>query len=165
MCLPPSPTGSRRGHKGPKKGVGPIEAGQLGIYDRLHPCYTVFHPEHETFSNRWTECDPDYGTFCVAYRRDMAQYGSNLGLEGKPDTPENTSPVSMLPWTGVHGFNLNLQKGYDFLLPILTMGKYQEETGRTLLPLAVQVHRGVCDGFHLCRFVNDWQERLDGTRE
>ncbi len=93
----------------------------------------------------------------------MAQYGSNSGLEGKLGTPENTFPVSMLPWASFQGFNLNLQKDYDFLLPIFTMGKYQEENGRPLLPLAVQVHHGECDGFHLCRFVNGLQELLDRT--
>lgn len=137
-------------------------AGRLGIYDCLHPCYTVFHPESETFSNLWTAYDPDYETFCAACRRDMEEYGNNPGLEGKPGTPENTFPVSMLPWAGFTGFHLNLQKGYDYLLPIFTMGKYCREGGRTLLPLAVQVHHAVCDGFHLCRFVNGLQERLDG---
>lgn len=137
-------------------------AGQLGIYDRMHPCYTVFHPESETFSNLWTEYDPDYETFCASYLRDVAEYGKNPGMEGKPGTPENTFPVSMLPWASFHGFNLNLQKGYDFLLPIFTMGKYHEEGGKLLLPLAVQVHHGVCDGFHLCRFVNSLQQWLEG---
>ncbi len=139
-------------------------AGQLGIYDCLHPCYTVFHPESETFSNLWTEYSSDYETFCAAWRRDTAQYGDRPGMEGKPGTPENTFPVSMLPWAGFEGFNLNLQKGYDFLLPIFTMGKYQTENGKTLLPLAVQVHHAVCDGFHLCRFVNGLQERLNEAR-
>lgn len=34
--------------------------------------------------------------------------------------------------------------------------------GRVLLPLAVQVHHGVCDGFHTCRLVNELQQLLDG---
>ena len=139
------------------------KAGQLGIYDRMHPCYTVFHPECETFSNLWTEYDPDYETFCASYQRDMAEYGNNPGLEGKPGTPENTFPVSMIPWASFQGFNLNLQNGYDFLLPIFTMGKFYESDGKMLLPLAVQVHHAVCDGFHLCSFVNSLQARLDGT--
>lgn len=139
-------------------------AGQLGIYDRMHPCYTIFHKESETFSNLWTEYTPDYEAFCEAYRLDMAQYGRNPGMEAKPGTPENTFPVSMLPWASFEGFNLNLQKGYDYLLPIFTMGRYQETGGKTLLPLAVQVHHAVCDGFHLCRFVNGLQARLDGTQ-
>ena len=136
--------------------------GQLGVYDQMHPCYTIFHKESETFSNLWTEYTPDYEAFCQAYQRDMAEYGGNLGMEAKPGTPENTFPVSMLPWASFEGFNLNLQKGYDYLLPIFTMGRYYEENGRTLLPLAVQVHHGVCDGFHLCRFVSGLQARLGG---
>lgn len=135
-------------------------AGRLGVYDRMHPCYTIFHKESETFSNLWTEYTPDYEAFCEAYRRDMAEYGGNPGMEAKPGTPENTFPVSMLPWASFEGFNLNLQKGYDFLLPIFTMGKYYDEGDKILLPLAVQVHHAVCDGFHLCRFVNGLQDRL-----
>ena len=30
-----------------------------------------------------------------------------------------------------------------------------------LMPLAVQVHHAVCDGFHLCQLVNELQARLD----
>ena len=67
----------------------------------------------------------------------------------------------MVPWASFEGFNLNLQKGYDYLLPIFTIGRYREEGERTLLPLAAQVHHGVCDGFHLCRFLNDVQELLN----
>lgn len=66
----------------------------------------------------------------------------------------------MIPWTTFEGFNLNLQKGYEYLLPIFTMGKYYEENNRYWLPLAVQVHHGVCDGFHVCRFINELQELL-----
>ena len=136
--------------------------GRLGVYDQIHPCYTIFHKENSTFSNLWTEYTPNYEAFCEAYRKDMAQYGPNLGLEAKPNLPPNTFPVSMLPWASFEGFNLNLQKGYDYLLPIFTMGKYFEEGDKTLLPLAIQVHHAVCDGFHLCRFVCGLQERLDG---
>ena len=136
--------------------------GRLGVYDQIHPCYTIFYKENSTFSNLWTEYTPNYEAFCEAYRKDMAQYGPNLGLEAKPNLPPNTFPVSMLPWASFEGFNLNLQKGYDYLLPIFTMGKYFEEGDKTLLPLAIQVHHAVCDGFHLCRFVCGLQERLDG---
>lgn len=43
-----------------------------------------------------------------------------------------------------------------------TLGKYYEEDGKILLPLAVQVHHAVCDGFHICRFVNELQELING---
>ena len=66
-----------------------------------------------------------------------------------------------IPCTYSMTVNLNLQKGYSYLIPIFTLGKYYEEDGRIVLPLAVQVHHAVCDGFHICRFVNELQELIN----
>lgn len=137
------------------------EAGEPGIYDRMLPCYTVFHRDSETFSNIWTEYDPDFTRFLHHYEQDLQTYGSLPGMEPKPHTPGNTFPVSMVPWASFEGINLNLRNGYDYLLPIFTMGRYYTEQDRCLLPLAVQVHHAVCDGFHLCRFVTELQALLD----
>lgn len=136
--------------------------GVPGVFSEMHPCYTVFHEDSETFSNLWTEYTPDYEAFCRACRQDMEQFGANKTMNAKPGAPENTFPVSMIPWTTFEGFNLNLRHGYDYLLPIFTMGRFFEQDGRVLLPLAVQVNHAVCDGFHVCRFINELQSALDG---
>lgn len=137
------------------------EQGEVGIYREMIPSYTVFHKDSETFSELWTEYTADYETFCKAYEADMQRYGAQKGLIGKPDVPKNIFTVSMIPWVTFDGFNLNLQRGYDYLIPIFTMGKYYHENGRTLLPLAIQVHHAVCDGFHVCRFINELQELIN----
>lgn len=135
---------------------------ELGVYDEMLPCYTIFHKDTETFSNLWTVYCKDYEEFYKMYENDLRQYGNQKGMFGKPDVPDNCFTVSMIPWVSFEGFNLNLQKGYDYLLPIFTMGKYYEENGRILLPLAIQVHHAVCDGFHVCRFINELQELING---
>ena len=134
---------------------------ELGVYDEMLPCYTIFHKDTETFSNLWTVYCKDYEEFYKMYENDLRQYGNQKGMFGKPDVPDNCFTVSMIPWVSFERFNLNLQKGYDYLLPIFTMGKYYEENGRILLPLAIQVHHAVCDGFHLCRFINELQELIN----
>lgn len=136
--------------------------GQLGSFDEMLPCYTVFHKDTETFSNIWTQYFEDYYDFCEEYKKDIEKYSGVKKMMAKPDIPENSFSVSMIPWTTFDGFNLNLQKGYDYLLPIFTMGKYYEENGKVILPLAIQVHHAVCDGFHVCRFVNELQELING---
>lgn len=82
-------------------------------------------------------------------------------MNAKPNTPENTFPISMIPWTSFEGFNLNLKNGYDYLLLIFTMGKYYYENDKIILPLSIQVHHAVCDGFHTCRFLNELQEMIN----
>ncbi len=135
--------------------------GQIGIFEELSPCYTVFHKDTETFSNIWTEYDDDYETFYKEYQKDIEEFGSVNQMEAKPNTPNNTFPVSMIPWETFEGYNLNLQKGYDYLLPIFTIGKYYEENGKYILPLAIQVHHSVCDGFHVCRFINELKTLIE----
>lgn len=137
------------------------QSGELGIYDEMIPSYTIFHKNTETFSDIWTAYMPDFETFVAAYENDMQRYGSNHGMIGKPDVPENAFTVSMIPWSTFESFNLNLQKGYDYLIPIFTMGKYYKEDEKIILPLAIQVHHAVCDGFHICRFVNELQELIN----
>ena len=134
--------------------------GKIALFADMVPSYTVFHKDTETFSNLWTEYSEDYETFCSRYEEDLRKFGNTEGFLGKPNVPENSFTVSMLPWTSFDGFNLHIN-GFTYLLPIFTMGKYYEEGGGIWLPLAVQVHHAVCDGFHVCRFINDLQAKLD----
>lgn len=136
-------------------------SGSPGIFGEMHPSYTIFHPETQTFSNPWTKYDPDFDAFCAAYEKDLAVYGKAEGFSPKPGMPKNTFCVSMIPWISFEGFQLNLQKGYDSLLPIFTMGRFYTEGEKTILPLAMQVHHAVCDGFHACRFLKTLQELVN----
>lgn len=141
------------------------ENGQVGVFSEMMPCYTIFHKDTQTFSNLWTAYTADYTEFCARYREDMERYSNTEGMMAKPNPPENTFPVSMIPWTTFEGFNLNLKNGYDYLLPIFTFGKYQQDNGRYYIPLSVQVHHAVCDGFHTSRFINELQELIDTLGE
>ena len=135
-------------------------SGELGIYGDIIPCYTVFHKDSETFSNIWTPFSEDYAVFCRSDEQDLARYGHIHSMMAKPDMPENVFFVSMVPWESFDGFHLNLQKGFESLLPIFTFGRFYQKEGRWLIPLSVQVHHAVCDGFHTCRFVSELRELL-----
>ena len=100
--------------------------------------------------------------FLKNYNEDISLYGGCHDMDAKPNVPENNFPVFMIPWSSFDGFNLNLQRGYGYPIPIFTMGRYYEEKGRYLMPLSVQVHHAVCDGFHLCRFLDDLQLLING---
>ena len=134
--------------------------GEIGIYDQLNPSYTIFHKDSETFSNLWTEYSDDYEEFYQSYLKDQKDYGHIKKMQAKPNPPDNLYTVSMIPWESFESFNLNLQKGYDYLLPIFTLGKYYQEDGKYILPLAIQVHHAVCDGFHVARFLEELRDLL-----
>ncbi len=136
----------------------------MGYFDEMLPSYTVFNPETETFTSIWSNVPKKYEDFYDIYKSDVATFCKNKGVVGKPDMPENVFNVSMIPWMSFEGFNLNLQKGYDYLLPIFTFGKYFFENEKCVLPLSIQVHHAVCDGFHVCRLVQELQDFINSLR-
>ena len=73
--------------------------------------------------------------------------------------------ISAVPWASFRSLHLELPEANDYLLPIFTLGRYRKENGRTLLPLAMQVHHGVTDGFHVGRFFNRLQAWADSAPE
>lgn len=137
------------------------ENGVLGFFDIVHPAYTLFHKENETFSGIWSEYTPDFTSFCGNYAADVTAYGNIMKYQAKPDCPPNIFYVSMLPWIHFSSFDLNLEQGHNYLMPIFTLGKYITDNGKTLLPFAALVHHAVCDGWHVSKFINELQQNID----
>lgn len=133
------------------------EEGELGYYDKINPNYTIFHKNEETFSSIWTEYNEDFNVFLQNYLADMDKYSNDLRMSPKEGIA-NQFNFSSIPWTSFTGFNLNLQKGYNYLAPIITIGKYYKENEKILLPLAIQVNHAVCDGFHVARLINELEK-------
>lgn len=131
--------------------------GKLGIWEKVHPCYAVFHKDDETFSNIWTAWNEDLRSFVSNFKSDNEKYGKLRGLFTKPDMPENIFTVSCLPWSTFTAFNINVFGEGNYLAPIFTLGKYYGANSRILMPLSIQVHHAVCDGFHVCRFLEELQ--------
>lgn len=134
--------------------------GTLVLYQKLLPCFTVFHQSTKTFSNIWTEFCDDYAVFYRNYTEDIARFGSAQTMMAKPNPPENIFTVSMIPWVSFEGFNLMVQS-FSYLLPIFTLGKYLRTGTQYLIPLAVQVHHAVCDGYHASCFIQDLQQEIN----
>jgi chloramphenicol O-acetyltransferase type A len=67
----------------------------------------------------------------------------------------------MIPWLEFTAFNVNVFNEGTFLLPIFTMGKFFDRNSKRFLPLAVQFHHAVCDGYHIGLFVETLQAYID----
>lgn len=135
--------------------------GNVGYFDEMNPSYTIFHKDSSTFSSLWTHYDNDYKLFLDNYLVDIKSFGNTKKIFPKPNEPSNTFPISMIPWTQFTSFNLNLEKGYKYLLPIFTMGKFYKKENKTFLPTTIQVHHAVCDGYHVSKFIDDLQLEIN----
>ncbi|WP_020575978.1 type A chloramphenicol O-acetyltransferase [Actinopolymorpha alba] len=129
--------------------------GEPAIWDGLHPAFTVFNDANETFSCVWARFDDDFGRFHDEAAELLLKHRYATSMFPQGSLPPNVFDVSSLPWTDFTGFTLQIAKGWAHFQPIFTLGRYIERAGRTLLPLAVQIHHAAADGFHTARLIND----------
>lgn len=141
----------------PEFRMGLTANGLPGYWSELNPSYTVFNSRTKTFSSIWTQYYYDFHVFYLSCIRDIEKYGRSTSFSPKGPAPDNTFPVSSIPWINFSAFNLNIYAEETYLLPIFTLGKYIEKNGKTLLPLTIQVHHAACDGYHIGQFIENLQ--------
>lgn len=132
--------------------------GQFGYWETLSPLYTIFDKETQQFSTIATDYSRDFDTFKRNYLADLAMFSNTGKLFPQKSLPENVINISMIPWTTFTGFNLNVNNGQNYLLPIVTGGKFTFQDDKIFLPISLQVHHAVCDGFHAAKFLNQFEE-------
>lgn len=137
----------------------------LGYWDEVNPSYTISNKSSETFSSIWTTYNQDFSLFYDSCIKDIDKYSQSVCLMPKPDEPANSFTISSLPWVNFAGFNINVFNEGNYLPPIFTMGKFIETDGRVLMPVSIQVHHAVCDGFHVGQFINSLQELVFNFEE
>lgn len=67
--------------------------------------------------------------------------------------------MTALPWLAFTAFNHARGEGDD--RPKMAFGRFTEQTGRLLMPVAVDVHHALCDGVHVGSFFRQFQANLD----
>lgn len=136
--------------------------GNLGYWEEVVPCYTLFHDRSKTFTDIWSDYDADVYTFYHTVTADMQRYKDVSGvIKARPDQPPNFCPVSALPWLNFTSFAQDTYTENNFLFPLIKFGKYVPESIKTIIPVAISVSHAVADGYHTCKLINDMQAIAD----
>lgn len=138
--------------------------GAPAVWDVVHPAFTVFNPDRETFGCVWTRYNDDFEAFHQTGAGLLAEYRHATSFFPQGELPPNTFDVSSVPWASFTGFTLNIDGGSEHLAPIFTLGRYVRREGRVMLPLAIQVHHAAADGFHVSRLVRELEELIADPR-
>lgn len=137
--------------------------GNLIRWDSISPSYTIFNRDDECFSKFATEYTDDIFEFYQRTVDDQRKYQEERAIIG--NQPQNFFDVSCLPWVKYKHFDVHVFDEGKFLAPVLTWGKYEAQNGNALMPLTMNIHHAVADGFHLSRFFNEVQELIDSYVE
>lgn len=136
--------------------------GDLIRWEFISPSYVDFHKEDQRFTKLATAFSEDLFEFHARFMADQEKYKDLRAFA--EDQPPNFFDVSCLPWVRYQHFDVHVFDEGKFLAPVVTWGKYELEQGKYVMPLTMNLHHAVADGFHISRFFIETQELMDSLR-
>lgn len=132
--------------------------GNLIRWDFISPSYADFHREDENFTKLVTQYSDDLFEFHARYMDDQEKYKAVRAIA--EHQPPNFFDVSCMPWVRYQHFDVHVFDEGKFFAPVITWGKYEAEQGKIVMPLTMNIHHAVADGFHFSRFFNEVEELI-----
>ena len=133
---------------------------QLRLYDKLNPRQYVFHEDTETITVVYSEYYEDYKTFYDNAKADLdkAKATHDYGLD--EDSHPNWFDASSFPWLSFDSMTVELPDGYLYFNPIVNWGKFREENGRLMMPVAIRLNHASADGFLAATFYRTLEKEI-----
>jgi chloramphenicol O-acetyltransferase type A len=140
--------------------------GRIGYWDQVNAHYTVLRTNsNHLFTHQRTFYTDDFSSFYHNFLADkeQAEAGDSLYFDKSQDM--DNVHISIMPNT--HYSALAYSKPASFTkyqtpdtsyIPFIMIGKYQEENGRMRMPVTVEFHHVVNDGYHAETFFHKLEE-------
>jgi len=134
-----------------------LQGKEVWEYETINSGITILK-EDETFMYCTVAYHKELADFIEQSQQAIAAQKAARGFV--PHTQPNVIYVSSLPWISFTSVQHAHQQHRGDSIPRFVFGKYFEQGDRLLLPLAVEVHHALADGFHVGQFFEQLQEKL-----
>jgi chloramphenicol O-acetyltransferase type A len=135
---------------------------QVVVFDAIHAGATVGRDDG-TFGFIFVHFTQNFKAFNAELRNEIDAVKNSTGLRlNDDDIKKDLIRHSTVPWnsfTGLlHPTNLDRTES----VPKITFGRFKIRDNRKYLPVSVEAHHGLVDGFHLAKYLEEFQKQLDG---
>ncbi len=122
---------------------------EVVLHDAVHPSFTVLGAEN-TFSYCTHDYQPALADFLQRNQLEMQQAlaSPSLASEGRDDLIY----LSCIPWVKFTSISHAMPLMPTDSVPRFSWGKYQKQNNSVTMPLSVQVHHALVDGYDVGQF-------------
>jgi chloramphenicol O-acetyltransferase type A len=128
-------------------------------FDTIHIGSTVFRP-NKTFSFAHFPFKDSLQDFCLQSDKIAKKQIETGGMEDPPGML-NVVYYSVVPWVHFMGLKHPRKKDQNDSVPRIVFGKYIEHNGKWMMPVSVDVHHALADGYHVGQYFIEFQQRID----
>jgi len=128
-----------------------IRGEEVVEHERVQPSFTVPTETSDVFSFCTVAYDPDREVFIQRALQTIERMKTDPSFEDE-EGRDDFLFMSAIPWVSFTGLSHAMHYSPADSVPRISWGKYFEQNGRTLMPLAVQAHHAVVDGSDMGRY-------------
>ncbi len=138
-----------------------IEEDNVYLYDTIHASPTIGRDDH-TFGFSFMKFEQDFDIFQTNAIKQIEIIKNSTGLCYTDDTQRiDTIHCSSIPWYNFTGLTHARHFKFKDSVPKISYGKYTKVTSKLNLPVAINVHHGLCDGYHVGQYLEEFQRLLN----
>ena len=138
-----------------------IEQGKVYIYDRIHASATLGRKD-TTFAFSFIPYHDELSVFEQHAQKEIEEVKNSSGLRFNEDARRpDTIHYSSIPWVQFTGLSHAQNLKHDDSVPKISFGKLVEKNHKKLMPVSVHIHHALADGYHVGKFLKEFQQRLD----
>lgn len=135
-----------------------IEEDKVVCYDNVGAGPTIFR-EDETYGCGYYPYNEDIHEFMKQAKAENERVRAEKGLKF-PHSEEDIIHYSTVPWADFTAVNHALNFCTARSIPKITFGKFTHDGDKMWMPVDVHANHSLMDGFHVGKFVEQFQELL-----
>lgn len=138
-----------------------IEDDKVFIYDKIHPFSTVLNDDN-TFNFCEFNYINNYSKFHISSEKFVEEIKTKKELDPKPRL--DVIHYTVIPWISLTSMSHARNYGNSDSIPKIVFGKYFEENGKMMMPISVEVHHSLVDGYHVGQFLQKFRENIVNSK-
>ncbi len=134
---------------------------QVVLFERINAGATVGRA-NGTFGFIFVNFSDNFEIFNNELQNEIQIVLNSTGLRlNDDDIKKDLIRHSTIPWTSFSGLLHPTNFDKTESVPKITFGKFNIRDGKKYLPVSIEAHHGLVDGFHLAKYLSEFQRQLD----
>lgn len=133
---------------------------EVYIFDQIDASATILR-EDKTFGFSYIKFAKDIREFAEITKTEIDRIQNTTGLLTR-EYPDNLIHFSAVPWVNFTSYSHARSFTWPDSCPKISFGKMTDENGKKTMTMAVHVHHGLMDGYHVGQFISCFEELMNG---
>ncbi len=138
---------------------------EITIFEEIHASSTIGR-EDGTFAFTFVPYNKDFDVFNNSLKEEINQVQNSTGLRlNDDDSRIDVIHYSSIPWNSFSGLTHARNYKRKDSSPKITFGRMFYKGDKRMMNIAIYVHHGLADGFHIAKHLEIFQRLMNGEND